>query len=370
MTPYWSDGQATLYHGEAAAVLRELSPESVHMCVTSPPYYQLRDYQVAGQIGLEKTPDEYVSALVAVFGALRRVLRHDGTLWLNIGDSYAGGGNSGGDCAFNGLKRKNLIGIPWMLAFALRAEGWWLRAEIIWSKRAPMPESVSDRPTSAHETIFLLSKRARYFYDAEAVCEPAVSGSNGSTFTAGKTGINGMGRVNHAERVETNARNIRDVWHLSPEPYPAAHFATFVREIPRRAILAGTSAYGVCAECGAPWRRLIERVPTGETMKMPSGWKTGLGGHGSFHPNGREVGATGIPVTVAQTIGWQPACSCGAPVVPATVLDPFIGSGTTAVVAKRLGRRSIGIDLNDTYLRDHCIPRLAQQAMFFQEAAS
>jgi DNA modification methylase len=196
-------------------VLPTLDAESVQCCVTSPPYYGLRDYGAAGQIGLEKTPDEYVAELVAVFREVRRALSYDGTCWINLGDSYAAGGNGVGPGkqltnvgshlprkkAPDGLKPKDLVGIPWMVAFALRADGWYLRSEIIWHKLNPMPESVSDRPTCAHEKVFLLSKRARYFYDADAIREPLspVSVQRLRQDVDGQTGsarANGGGKTN------------------------------------------------------------------------------------------------------------------------------------------------------------------------------
>jgi DNA modification methylase len=193
--PYLSDPDVTLYQGDALEVLRTLPDRSVHMCATSPPFYGLRDYGAEGQIGLEESPDEWVARLVEVFREVRRVLRDDGTLWVEIGDSYSGGGPGGHEGgtlvgtppqgAGNEYRRdtwgkpKDLLGQPWLLAFALRADGWYLRSEIIWARPNPMPESVTDRPTKAHSTVFLLSKSPRYFYDQEAVREaPAPSGQS------------------------------------------------------------------------------------------------------------------------------------------------------------------------------------------------
>ena len=260
-----------ILQGDALTQLRALPDASVHCAVTSPPYYGLRDYCVDGQIGLEPTVDAYVARLVEVFEEVRRVLRDDGTFWLNLGDSYAGSGkgrNADGTHQEGGkqgtskgtidgklskthidtLKPKDLIGVPWRVAFALQAAGWWLRADIIWAKRAPMPESVTDRPTRSHEDIFLLTKRERYYYDAEAVKEPGSTTSHGggqpgenraATQLKGTARNNGnSGTLNAKTAIEMGGRNQRDVWTLSPEPYPAAHFATFPTEIPRRAILA------------------------------------------------------------------------------------------------------------------------------------
>ena len=300
--PYYDDGQATIYHGDALAVLRELPDESVHCCVTSPPYYALSDYQVDGQMGLEETPAEFITKMVDVFREVRRVLRSDGTCWLNIGDSYASGGMSnpsakstllGGKdrgasdysiarAVPDGLKPKDLMMIPARLALALQDDGWYVRSDIIWHKTAPMPESVTDRPTSAHEHVFLLSKRANYFYDSEAVREPNSESSGGWQGRARRgllkshaQGFGGNGETSQFDRNGNGAegrggvaaqnpagRNQRNVWTLGPDPSPEAHFATFPREIPRRAILAGTSEHGVCAACGAPWVRVVERVKT------------------------------------------------------------------------------------------------------------
>ena len=234
--------------GECIDVLPRIPDGSVNCCVTSPPYFGLRDYGVDGQIGLELTPEQYVAKMVEVFREVRRVLRDDGTLWLNIGDSYVGatsqhkdGGSQGHNSCIAkktmsgipqngrgdrnralykaGIKMKDLIGIPWMLAFALRADGWYLRQEIIWHKPNPMPESVKDRCTKAHEQVFLLSKSARYYFDSEAMKEDAVDGS-------GK-------------------RNRRSVWSVATRPYKGAHFATFPPALIEPCILAGCPADGV-----------------------------------------------------------------------------------------------------------------------------
>lgn len=278
-------------------------------CVTSPPYYGLRDYGHDGQIGLEETPEEYITAMVEVFSCVRDVLADDGTLWLNIGDSYAGNNSQASNNrragygnprervvnrTGEGLKTKDLIGIPWMLAFALRADGWYLRQDIIWHKPNPMPESVTDRCTKAHEYIFLLSKSSKYYYDHEAIKEESSSKSEGIRFGGNKYGDNDdpkyatkSGNVSK----EYDKANKRSVWSVPVKPYAGAHFAVFPTELIEPCILAG--------------------APIGEI-----------------------------------------------------VLDPFMGSGTTAQVAQTLGRKYLGCELNPDYkaLQDK---RLAQQSLEF-----
>ena len=283
-----------IHHGDALDVLRGMPSQSVNCCVTSPPYYGLRDYGVDGQIGLEETPEAYISRLVEVFREVRRVLKDDGTLWVNIGDSYAmstkGSSGKGEKQISNagtlledrrwqipfGLKPKDLIGIPWMLAFALRADGWYLRSEIIWHKPNPMPESVKDRPTKAHEQIFLLSKSPKYFYDADAVKERSVGREIyfGSDRYSKGSGRNDSGSYNDTQ---CSHRNRRSVWTVTPKPYKEAHFATFPPDLIKPCILAG------CPEGG-------------------------------------------------------------------TVLDPFGGSGTTAQVAIENRRNAVLIELNPDYI--------------------
>lgn len=281
--------------GDCIESMRQLPNQSVNCCVTSPPYFGLRDYGVDGQIGLEQKPDEYAANLVDVFREVRRVLRDDGTLWLNIGDSYnahpgqrkttdkAGerqqsvrGAQAAPSRSVDGCKPKDLIGIPWMLAFALRADGWYLRQDIIWHKPNPMPESVRDRCTKAHEYVFLLSKSPRYYFNSEAMREDAVKGAAGSSFNKGKTAEHQLGRSSDAERVDDGKRNRRSVWTVATSPYKGANFATFPPALIEPCILAG--------------------------------------------------------------------CPVGG-----TVLDPFGGSGTTAGVAVKHGRNAILCELNPDY---------------------
>ena len=257
---------ATIINGDCVDVLQMLPDQCVRMCVTSPPYFGLRDYGVEGQLGLEQTPEQYVSKMVAVFREVRRVLKDDGTLWLNIGDSYARAGGWADNSGLSGTKRgesgrartnmtgygsssqklapgykqKDLLGIPWMLAFALRADGWYLRQDIIWHKPNPMPESVRDRCTKAHEYIFLMSKSDRYYFDSDAMREDAVKGAAGSSFNKGKTAEHQLGRSSDAERVEDGKRNRRSVWSVATRPYKGAHFATFPSKLIEPCVMAGS----------------------------------------------------------------------------------------------------------------------------------
>ena len=330
-----------IYIGGALQRLKDIPSNTARCCVTSPPYWGLRDYGVGGQIGLETTPETYVDSIVSVFREVRRILTDDGTLWLNLGDSYAANGGAHGGRPDNqtgvgakrahdagagdqnarrapqGLKSKDLIGIPWLVAFALRADGWYLRADIIWSKPNPMPESVRDRPTKAHEYMFLLSKGPRYYYDAAAVMEPAVSfpkqcGPNsaalvdhvprprkgnartfrGGVYTGSRTFDNDGSLVRDSSGNTPNekgTRNRRSVWTIAPQPFKGAHFATYPPALVEPCVLAGSAPGDV-------------------------------------------------------------------------VLDPFAGSGTTGVVALNSGRHFIGVELNKQYVHDLLVPRLRSDA--------
>lgn len=368
-----------IMRGHVLDRLRDLPDNSVHCVVTSPPYWGLRDYKIppqvwpdgwAGALGLEPAPALYIAHLVEIFREVRRVLRRDGTLWLNIGDSYATGAGkaniAGGDMRvawqgrttqpnrmpLPGLKPKDLIGIPWMLAFALRDDGWWLRSEITWAKRAPMPESVTDRPTSATEKVFLLTKSARYFYDAEAVKEDASEDSAKNGYSVPKGGFSANAKHANTDqpafRAIVERRNMRNWWLLGPAPFPEAHFATFPPEVPRRAILAGTSERGVCAQCGAPWARLLRKITDYDGQRADALVYTGSA---YAYPQSAPRGpARNFGEPSAETLGWRATCRCAAEApIPATVLDPFLGSGTTALVADRLGRDCIGIELSADY---------------------
>ena len=313
-TPSIGDADVRIWHGDAITCLQQMEDASAQMCVTSPPYWGLRDYGSDGQIGIEDSPDAFVLRLVEVFREVRRVLRDDGTLWLNLGDSYAAarggsyqpaetlaGDTSGrmsdgsrtnrgrGDAyqpsrnaARFGLKHKDLVGIPWRVAFALQADGWYLRSDIIWHKPNPMPESVTDRPTKSHEYVFLLSKSPRYYYDAEAIRELDNGGKSGNAARKIANGAIGARPADHLGssipwEADGTGRNARTVWTITTKPYAGAHFATFPPELPERCIKAGS----------------------------------------------REGD---------------------------TVLDPFMGSGTTALVARNLQRLAVGCEISGDYI--------------------
>lgn len=396
----------TVHQGHVLDVLPTLRAASVHCCVTSPPYWGLRDYgtdpvawpavdyapmpglsavsvpAMACSLGLEPDPWAFIGHLVAVFREVRRVLRDDGTCWVNLGDCYAttstyaaprtSNGEYGRVAAPrqpkpvtpNGVKAKDLLLMPARLALALQADGWWLRSDVIWHKRAPMPESTRDRPTSAHEHVFLLAKRERYAYDAEAVKPAAASDhDSGNGFArAHRLSMGGRGRDEQWTMAGAGGRsNLRNVWTLGPEPYPAAHFATFPSEIPRRCILAGTSEHGACGECGAPYVRDVRRCPThyngsryGESAVVAAGGARSGGTRAS------TLGSSGGTQTAEYTTtGWRPTCTCATDErVPCTVLDPFGGAGTTGVVAAELGRRAVLVELSQAHVDDHITPRV------------
>lgn len=389
MTVAFETSHVTLHQGDVLDVLRQMPDESIDCCVTSPPYWGLRDYGVVGQIGLEATPDEYVQKMVIVFREIRRVLRSHGTLWLNLGDSYAQNGGPGwqgkngqrADRRFTAtrdtvpmrevmrrppwdLKPKDLVGIPWRVALALQADGWYLRSDIIWAKPNPMPESVIDRPTKAHEYVFLLSKSERYHYDTEAIREDfASSPSDLRKMAAGQDRIGGKNKNLTDPHVSANAatnagrkravgnaavaaraltivepdappapsfpgigpqhgavrdrnekyepmkvnigRNARTVWTIATQPYPEAHFATFPTELPRRCIAAGTSEKGSCSECGIPWARATSTSYTNPGNRSSNGRRDGQG----FRETGVRVMASGQRLEKqVETTGWEPRC--------------------------------------------------------------
>lgn len=374
--------------GNCLNTLKSLPDESIHSCITSPPYYGLRDYGGEDeQIGLEETPEQFIENLVKVFREVKRVLHPSGTLWLNIGDTYCGTGHKGNhqdpkhkdgrngqriarNNKLDGYKSKDLIGIPWMLAFALRSDGWYLRQDIIWSKPNCMPESVRDRCTKSHEYIFLLSKSKKYFYDSEAIKEPVKQDWGTRDRTNGKYHNEGTGLQPHSGLEKSyETRNKRSVWNVSPKPYSEAHFAVFPPELIEPCVLAGTSQGGCCSKCLAPYVRTTGRpcqqcgeiIPTqGKECKAcgfrNTEWmnereineqKRGVIGGGHRHTARKKNMAT---ATVASN-QYLPSCDCeDAEQIPCTVLDPFGGSGTTAGVALKHRRNAILCELNDSYV--------------------
>ena len=456
-----------IIEGHVLDRLRELPDESVHCCVTSPPYWGLRDYSTEpqiwggdskckhkwsivpiggrnkppqdddpkfakgmsnprgesnfcskcnawrGHLGLEPTIIMFVEHVVEICREVWRALRKDGTFWMVLGDSYAGGGRAGKNPKYmkkhtnfgkttknvgkyglptpipEGLKAKNLVGQPWRIAFALQADGWYLRKDIIWHKPNSMPESCKDRPTSAHEDVFLLTKSAKYYYDQEVVREPHTGlkdlqrrhefcnkGTHG--------GIRAdLGR-DRREYFHPNGRNLRDVWTIPTQSFPGAHFATFPEKLVKICIKAGASQYGCCPKCSAPWKRIIEYKANYIKREIAH----------APHSEPTKVDSTGWEPPTIKKFGWCPTCDCYLPgqsdwpklpkikdakhptkveekkiaacwrkrlklieqykehpVVPCTVLDPFVGSGTSGVVAAKLGRDFIGIDLNHHYVK-------------------
>ncbi len=359
----------TIAQGDALEVMRGWPTASVQCCITSIPYWQLRDYQVEGvslkgQYGQEATIEEWIAVQVEVFGEVRRVLRKDGTLWLNCGDKYAGRAYKAHSSASDvkgwsvedraqdgggipaGFKAKDLLMLPARLAIALQADGWTLRSDIIWSKPNPMPESVTDRPATAHEHVFLLTPGPKYYYDAEAVRERAaepdreradrIGGATGHTVRHSLGGLMGA----------SSGRNLRNVWEIATQPYAGAHYATFPEALVQPCIAAGTSERGACPACGAPWRRVVEK--SGGTIGTD--WRAGQ----PRYETARNKPAMEDGTYNVKTTGWEPGCECQAPTylgrrplppVPCTVMDPFAGSGTVGVVAYKMGREFVGIDL-------------------------
>ena len=352
--------------------------EYFHTVVTSPPYWGLRDYGLGSDaLGMETTPELYVQHLVEIFREVRRTLRDDGTLWLNIGDSYAGSGkgrmgdgthaakhgekqhtNTGtllGNLTHgfsgNGLKTKDLVGIPWMVAFALRADGWYLRSDIIWHKPNVMPESVQDRPTKAHEYLFLLSKSKKYYYDKEAISEPAAWerwGKQTPLKIYRGSAIKARSKTEILEKFGGKRRNARTVWNIPTQSYSGAHFAVFPEKLVAPCILAGSSEHGCCSECGAPWKREIEKKSFG---KAPSATKYGKTTQGGFMSRSRQAyraaGMEGPPTP--KFIGWRPTCDHGGEPIPCRIFDPFAGSGTVGVVSQQLKRNAFLIDAKQEY---------------------
>ena len=407
-------GGCTIVQGDCLETLRLLPDRSIQCCVTSPPYWGLRDYGKEGQLGLESTPDEYVAKMVAVFREVRRVLRDDGTLWLNLGDSYAANRTyqvhntkgaaehtyAPGSAVPDGLKPKDLVGIPWRVAFALQADGWYLRQDIIWAKPNPMPESVRDRCTKSHEYIFLLTKNERYYFDAEAIKEPMAAASyarlaqdienqegshrvpgktngpmkavaakgNAKTFRGGGKYTRGQSfdnstlveRESHGNAPnESGTRNKRSVWTVTTKPFKGAHFATFPPDLIEPCILAGTSEKGACPHCGAPWKRVVAKGAPDLEHQIACGGDASGNYDGESTKDYAAAGAQDASATKARilagmvakvTTGWVPSCKCPPhEPVPCFVLDPFGGAGTVGLMANKHGRKSLLLELNAEY---------------------
>jgi DNA modification methylase len=417
--------------GDCREIIKQFLDEGVkaNMCVTSPPYYGLRDYGtgtweggnpdcshkrdskmsdkcITGhvnlegavgdgiykdvcprcgakrkdmQIGLEQTPEDYIKEMVNVFRLVKNLLTDDGVLWVNIGDSYS----SHKDCKSTpqsfakgtpkenapvmeigksrirdskmlksqGLKNKDLIGIPWMLAFALRADGWYLRQDIIWHKPNPMPESVGDRCTKAHEYIFLLSKSDKYFFDNEAIKEPAISTDNTNrdrdegrlNNTPGRSRMAGL-KTNHYI-----TKNKRSVWTVTTKPYKGAHFATFPKDLIEPCIKSSTSEKGHCPQCGARWKRM--KIDTGERHEVEVYTGKAVKDYEDASVQNPSDTKRRILESMSKIYKFKfmPTCECGAEPIPDIVFDPFMGSGTTAQVALELGRKYLGCELNPSY---------------------
>jgi DNA modification methylase len=391
---------ARILSGDALDVLTTLPAGLAQACITSPPYWGLRDYGVAprvwdgdpgcrhrwdsdaagprggcfcrrcgawkGCLGLEPDPDLYVSHLVCILREVRRVLRSDGTLWLVLGDSFAAErsgqpgdrkrGEPGGPLPAKvpaAFKPKDLVGIPWRVAFALQADGWWLRSDIVWAKPNAMPESVADRPTRAHEFVFLLAPSRRYFYDAEAVREGDQGGRSGNGYKRPErlsysTGKGARGQ--DFQWVGGAGRNRRSVWTVPTRPFKGSHFATFPEALVEPCLLAGSSP-AACRACGAPWRRIIDARRLLDGRREIKGTWTKADNLRS----GRAAEASGFGhwrVEVKrETVGWEPTCEHEEPGGRCTVLDPFAGAGTAGVVAARHGRDFLGIELSGDYAR-------------------
>lgn len=346
----------SLLEGDALTVLNDFDNNTFHCAITSPPYWGQRDYGEEGQLGQEETPEEYVENLVAILEGVRRTLRKDGTFWLNIGDGYCKK-----SIKKSGLKPQDLIGIPWMVAFALRKAGWYLRSDIIWKKTNPQPESVKNRPSKSYEHLFLLTKSKKYFYDAEAIKVPqkeisirralstnkvkkrkdyqdpnyAISGaSQDKTYNKMKKIIKDLWQSVPEEQRLSNyiKRNKRDIWEVSTANGSLKHFAIYPVALIEPCLLAGTSSGGCCPQCKIPWVRIIDPI-----NKL-----------------------------------WKSNCDCGEDdSQECLVLDPFNGTGTTGDACKRHHRKYVGIDVSSKYIdytRDSLVGR--DDFAFYSEAGS
>ena len=370
---------ATILVGDVRRRLAEIPDGTIHCCITSPPYWGLRNYGQDGQIGLEVSPAGYVTEMVDVFREVKRVLRDDGVLWLNLGDTYVGTGSKG-DCkdpkyaegrngqtvAINnkvqGLKSKDLVGIPWRVAFALQDDGWYLRQDVIWHKPNPMPESVTDRCTKSHEYLFMLTKSPHYYFDNRAIQEEATgydgrkatvhqpSEKYGETELAPNLSIQSIASK-PTERWKFDedgipVRNKRSVWSVPTKPFKGAHFAVMPEALVDPCIRASISLHGCCAQCHAPYQRQLEwgeapeRAPRENLLNVIPG-----------RDKPSRLQSQAMEKRQSATIGWQKTCTCDTTeTTESLVLDPFTGSGTVAVVALRYKANFIGTELNPDYV--------------------
>jgi len=417
---YFKIDRGVLHQGHVMDVLKEMPPESCHCVISSPPYWSLRSYldnahpDKPYEIGLEKTPEEYIEKIVQVFREVKRVLHRSGTVWINLGDSYAGSGSPGGDFRDgkggdeylrpynrkgNGLKPKDLCGIPWRVALALQADGWWLRSAIPWCKRSSMPESCTDRPASALEYVFLLAKSQHYFFDMDAIRIPhkpeSIERCKHSWDGNRDVGYPGSEQTHDMSKMcSPGGRNFRntDLFYesitpphgmistedeligvdVNPQAMKAAHFATFPEKLVEPCLKAGTSEKGCCPECLEPYVRMVERVE-GKDISWKQSEKTtekhqgridqGLNSNKSgFNQGSKETYYKNAPRN--KTIGWKRNCTCLSAqshygfilsdmekTIPCTVLDPFAGSCTVGVVAEKYRRNWVGIELSEDYAK-------------------
>lgn len=321
-----------ILQGDCVESLKKLEDQSINTCITSPPYYNLRNYNdESKQLGMENTPEEFVENLVNVFREVKRVLRDDGTVWLNLGDSYG--------------KNKQLTGIPWRVAFALQQDGWYLRQDIIWHKPNPMPESVKDRCTKAHEYIFLLSKSPKYYFDNESIKEDAKypQGPNSPQSIKKGKGEFGMDTRGGLSKIGAIAKkNKRSVWTVTTKPFKGAHFATFPKDLIEPCVLAGCPEK-MCVDCGKPYERVMQQP---KPLEVKRGRRAGTDDRligGVLDKYKRE----NPPID----LGVQKQCDCETNETKSgTVLDPFGGSGTTGIVAAQHNRNAVLLELNQEYI--------------------
>ncbi|MBA7707094.1 hypothetical protein ES703_115959 [subsurface metagenome] len=345
-----------------------------------------------GSYGLEPNPELYISHSIEILREIRRVLRKDGVVFWNIGDSYWGGGQHHGDKNIgkqttgqsygpidkthnhNSLKPKDLCLIPFRIAIAAQEDGWWVRSVIIWSKPNPMPESVKDRPTESHEYILMLTKSAKYYWDQEAVREPysPTERWGGEMYKGSKIEYpnkEDAGLARERSCYPNIGRNIRTVWQFPTKPGPSGavrNFAVFPEKLPEICIEAATPEVGCCSKCGAPWSRVIKKGFTNHNGATRTAYPEGSSAKrlALLRQAARQRGAE--YQNIKETLGWHPTCKCNADKIPSLVLDPFLGSGTTLWVAKRLGRRGVGYELSE----DYCALALERNRQMVMELAS